>query len=233
MSLPLNTPDHVIQPFELARYNMIEQQIRPWNIKDPEILTLLGSMRREDFVPAAYRNMAFTDMEIPLREGVAVEGQCMLAPLVEARTLHDLQIQPHESVLEIGTGSGFMAALLGRRARSVLSLEIEPTLADQARKNLQTAGAGNVQVRTADGVHGAPGEAPFDVIVLSGSVATVPQALLDQLKPGGRLFAVVGSGPMMRATLITRKESGFETTQPWDIVAPRLLNFPELSQFQF
>lgn len=233
MSLPLNTPAHTIEPFEVARFNMIAQQIRPWNIHDPEILELLGTMRREDFVPAAYRNMAFTDMQIPLREGSQVEGQCMLAPLVEARTLHDLHIQPHETVLEVGTGSGFMAALLGRRAKSVLSLEIEPELADTARSNLAASGASNVQVRVADGAQGAAADGPFDVIVLSGSVAVVPPALLDQLKTGGRLFAVVGSGPMMRATIITRKDSGFETTQPWDTVVPRLLNFAELPHFQF
>ena len=234
MSLPLNTPNPSTDPMEIARFNMIAQQIRPWNIHDQEILELLGTMRREDFVPAAYRNMAFTDMQIPLREGgTQVEGQCMLAPLVEARTLHDLHIQPHETVLEVGTGSGFMAALLGRRAKSVLSLEIEPELADTARSNLALAGAHNVQVRVADGAQGAPADGPFDVIVLSGSVAVVPPVLLDQLKPGGRLFAVVGSGPMMRATIITRKDSGLETSQPWDTVVPRLLNFAELPHFQF
>lgn len=233
MALPLNTPDHVIQPFELERFNMVEQQIRPWNVQEPEILALLGSMRREDFVPASYRTMAFADLEIPLREGVSTEGQTMLAPRVEARTLHDLHIQPTESVLEVGTGSGFMAALLGRRARSVLSLEIDPDLADLARLNLQAAGAHNVEVRVADGALGAAAHGPFDVIVLSGSVATVPPLLLDQLKPGGRLFAVVGSGPMMRATIVTRGASGFETSEPWDTVVPRLLNFPELAQFQF
>ncbi len=233
MSLPLNTINPSTDPVEIARFHMVEQQIRPWNIRDPEILALLGSMRREDFVPATYRSLAFTDMEIPLREGVQIEGQCMLAPLVEARTLHDLQVQPTETVLEIGAGSGFMAALLARRARSVLSLEIEPALADIARGNLAVAGIHNAEVRVADGARDAAAPGTFDVIVLSGSVATVPPALLEQIKPGGRLFAVVGSGPMMRATIITRTKTGLETTQPWDTVVPRLQNFAELPHFQF
>ena len=233
MSLPLNTTNPSTDPADIARYHMVEQQIRPWNVQEPEILALLGSMRREDFVPAAYRSMAFTDMEIPLSDGAQVDGQCMLAPRVEARTLHDLHIQPHETVLEVGTGSGFMAALLARRARSVLSLEIEPALADIARSNLAAAGIHNAEVRVADGARDAAAPGTFDVIVLSGSVATVPPALLEQIKPSGRLFAVVGSGPMMRATIITRKDSGLETSQPWDTVVPRLQNFAELPHFQF
>ena len=233
MSLPLNTTNPSTDPADIARYHMVEQQIRPWNVQEPEILALLGSMRREDFVPAAYRSMAFTDMEIPLSDGAQVDGQCMLAPRVEARTLHDLHIQPHETVLEVGTGSGFMAALLARRASSVLTLEIDPALADMARSNLAAAGIHNAEVRVADGARGAAVHGPVDVIVLSGSVAVVPPVLLDQLKPGGRLFAVVGTGPMMRATIITRKDSGLETSQPWDTVVPRLQNFAELPHFQF
>lgn len=233
MSLPLNTPTHTPQAFEVDRYNMVEQQIRPWNVSDPDILALLGRMHREDFVPAAYRNLAFSDLEIPLREGAAGEGPAMLAPKVEARILHDLHVQPHESVLEIGTGSGFMAALLGQRARQVLTLEIDADLALQARQRLEASGATNVMVRTADGAQGAAADGPFDVIVLSGSVAVVPKALLEQLKPGGRLFAVVGDEPMMRATIVTRGDSGFTTSQPWDFVTPRLQNFTEPSRFAF
>ena len=233
MSLPLNTPTHTPQAFEVDRYNMVEQQIRPWNVSNPDILALLGRMHREDFVPAAYRNLAFSDLEIPLREGAAGEGPAMLAPKVEARILHDLHVQPHESVLEVGTGSGFMAALLGQRARQVLTLEIDADLALQARQRLEASGATNVMVRTADGAQGAAADGPFDVIVLSGSVAVVPKALLEQLKPGGRLFAVVGDEPMMRATIVTRGDSGFTTSQPWDFVTPRLQNFTEPSRFAF
>lgn len=233
MSLPLNTPTHTPQAFEVDRYNMVEQQIRPWNVSDPDILALLGRMHREDFVPAAYRNLAFSDLEIPLREGAAGEGPAMLAPKVEARILHDLHVQPHESVLEVGTGSGFMAALLGQRARQVLTLEIDADLALQARQRLEASGATNVMVRTADGAQGAAADGPFDVIVLSGSVAEVPAALLALLKDGGRLGAIVGGEPVMRFTLTRRTGDRFETTAPWDTIAPRLVNFPEPSGFTF
>ena len=233
MSLPLNTPTHTPQAFEVERYHMVEQQIRPWNVSDPDILALLGRMHREDFVPAAYRNLAFSDLEIPLREGAAGEGPAMLAPKVEARILHDLHVQPHESVLEVGTGSGFMAALLGQRARQVLTLEIDADLALQARQRLEASGATNVMVRTADGAQGAAADGPFDVIVLSGSVAEVPAALLALLKDGGRLGAIVGGEPVMRFTLTRRTGDRFETTAPWDTIAPRLVNFPEPSGFTF
>lgn len=216
---------------ERLRFNMIEQQIRPWDVLDFEILELLNNIRREDYVPAAHRALAFFDMEIPLGEG---PGQVMLSPKVEARMLQDLKIQKHESVLEIGTGSGFMAALLAARAAQVLSLEIDPQLAATAGKTLRSNGVSNVEVRAADGSKPLPSGPTFDVIVLSGSVARVPQNLLGSLKTGGRLAAVVGDEPMMRAHFITRVSEGqWDTTQPWDTVAPRLLNFPEPSRFNF
>ncbi|WP_028999268.1 protein-L-isoaspartate O-methyltransferase family protein [Azohydromonas australica] len=218
---------------EQARFNMIEQQIRPWDVLDPEVLTLLGVMKREDFVPASQRALAFVDMMVPLREGGAA-GQCMLEPKVEARLLQELRLQRHEKVLEVGTGSGYMAALLAHRAQQVFTLEIVPELADLAQANLKRAGVSNVTVRKADGSQGLPGEAPFDAIVLSGSVASVPQALLDQLKIGGRLVAVVGQEPVMRATLFTRTgEREFGEVRLFDTVAPRLLKFPEPTRFAF
>jgi protein-L-isoaspartate(D-aspartate) O-methyltransferase len=196
---------------------------------DADVLHLLSVVKREDFVPLAYRALAFADMEIPLGQ-----GQFMLAPKVEARLLQDATVQKHEKVLEIGTGSGFMASLLAHRAQRVISLEIDPELAKLARANLQKAGIHNAEVRQADGSQGAPQDAPFDVIVLSGSVAEVPQALLSQLKVGGRLVAVVGEEPVMRATVVTRHgEAAFSTAQAWDTVAPRLVNFPEPSHFKF
>ena len=153
----------------------------------------------------------------------------MLAPKVEARLLQDLQVQPTDKVLEVGAGSGYMAALLAHRAQRVITLEIDAELARMARANLQKAGISNVEVREADGAQGLPAEAPFDVIVLSGSVAEVPQALLAQLKVGGRLSAIVGDEPVMRATLVTRTgEATFTTAQPWDTVAPRLPVSPSL-----
>jgi protein-L-isoaspartate(D-aspartate) O-methyltransferase len=221
---------------EQARFNMIEQQIRPWDVLDAHVLDLLAVVRREDFVPAAHRALAFADLEIPLKAGDAAvaAGQVMLAPRVEARMLQDLQVAKHEKVLEIGTGSGFMAALLGHRAQRVLTLEIDNELARTAHANLQRAGVLNVEVRAADGASAdLSADGPFNAIVLSGSVAHVPERLLDLLKPGGRLMAVVGEDPVMRATLVRRAESGLVSTQAWDTVAPRLLGFPEPSRFHF
>jgi protein-L-isoaspartate(D-aspartate) O-methyltransferase len=222
---------------ERARFNMIEQQIRPWDVLNLEILALLSSVKREDFVPLAHKALAFVDMQVPLLGGTEEalrKGHCMLEPKVEARLLQDLNPMPHEKVLEVGAGSGYMAALLGHRAQRVISLEIEPRLAQMARANLQQAGMTNVEVREADGAKGLPAEGPFDVILLSGSVAEVPQALLSQLKVGGRLGTIVGFEPMMRATFVTRTgEASYSTTQPWDTVAPRLAHFPEPSRFHF
>jgi protein-L-isoaspartate(D-aspartate) O-methyltransferase len=223
--------------FERARFNMIEQQIRPWDVLDLEVLELLSLVRREDFVPMAHKALAFVDMQIPLLgsgEDAMQQGHCMLEPKVEARMLQDLHVKPHEKVLEVGTGSGYMAALLARRAQRVISLELHPELVKMARANLQRAGINNADVRQADGAKGLPAEGPFDVIVLSGSVAEVPPALLSQLKIGGRLAAIVGFEPVMRATFITRTgETTYTTTQPWDTLAPRLAHVPEPSRFQF
>jgi len=218
---------------EQLRFNMIEQQIRPWNVLELDILDLLSVVRREDYVPAAHRALAFFDMEIPLADATD-PGQCMLSPKVEARTLQDLHIRPTEKVLEIGTGSGYMAALLAHRAAQVLTLEIDEALAAGAAETLRRNGVANVEVRHADGAKPLPSGPMFDVIVLSGSVARVPQNLLGSLNIGGRLFAIVGEEPMMRAHIVKRTGEGqWETTQPWDTVAPRLLNFPEPSRFNF
>ncbi|TPG23172.1 protein-L-isoaspartate O-methyltransferase family protein [Variovorax guangxiensis] len=218
---------------ERLRFNMIEQQIRPWDVHDPDVLALLAEIRREDYVPTVHRALAFFDMELPLGNA-AMPGQTMLAPKIEARTLNDLKVQKHESVLEIGTGSGFMAALLAHRAAKVLTLEIDATLAERAAATLARNGVTNVEVRHADGSKPLASGPTFDVIVLSGSVARIPQGLLGSLNIGGRLAAIVGNEPMMRAHFVTRVSEGqWETTQPWDTIAPRLLNFPEPSPFNF
>lgn len=214
-----------------ARFNMIEQQIRPWEVLDPQVLELLMVVRREDFVPLAHQALAFVDMEIPTG---SAPGQVMLAPRVQARLVQDLGVQKTDKVLEIGTGTGFTAALLAHQAAQVQSYEIDATLAAQATANLHKAGIDNVTVRHADGSQGAAAEGPFDVILLSGSVAEVPRGLLEQLAVGGRLAAIVGEEPMMRATLITRTgQNSFVTAQPWDANAPRLLGFAEPSAFHF
>ena len=218
---------------EQARFNMIEQQIRPWDVLDLNVLDLLARVRREDFVPTAYKALAFVDAEVPLAPG-GKQGQVMLAPKVEARLLQEAHVQRHERVLEIGTGSGFMAALLAHRAQSVITLERVGALATQAAANLRRAGVLNALVREQDGAAGLAGDGPWDVIMLSGSVAEVPQALLDQLKVGGRLLAIVGQEPVMRAVRITRlSATALQSEDLFDTVAPRLLGMGEPTRFSF
>jgi protein-L-isoaspartate(D-aspartate) O-methyltransferase len=218
---------------EQARFNMIEQQIRPWDVLDPAVLELLARVRREDFVPPAYQALAFVDTEVPLPSSTG-PAQSMLAPRVEARLLQELAVQKHERVLEIGAGSGHMAALLAHRAQHVTTLEIDPDLARMATTNLRRAGVTNATVQQADGARAVPAEGPFDVILLSGSVAEVPQALLAELKVGGRLAAIVGHEPVMRATLVTRSsDRGYASVELFDTLAPRLRGFPEPARFSF
>lgn len=220
--------------FELARFNMIEQQIRPWNVLDQEILDLLNAMRREDFVPPAWRAMAFTDMEIPLTLDGHATGETMLAPKVEARLLQELGVRRHESVLEIGAGSGYMAALLAHRGRQVDTLEIEPELARFAAANIARAGIANASVRCADGADPAGNLPSYDVIVLSGAVAAVPEWLLGKLNPGGRLAAIVGDLPVMQAQIVTRAQgAGWNTTVLFETVAKPLRGFPVRLRFTF
>jgi protein-L-isoaspartate(D-aspartate) O-methyltransferase len=214
---------------EQARFNMVEQQIRPWQVLDAQVLTVLSNVQRELFVPQAYQAMAYTDTDIPLGH-----GEFMAPPRVAARLMHDLHLTGVEKVLEIGTGSGYMAALLAGRAQRVVSLEINPELASNARNNLQRAGITNVDVRVADGSTGASGDAPFDAIVLGGSVAEVPQALLQQLKVGGHLLAIVGTDHVMAATLFTRTaDAAWSSKALWDHTAPRLQGFTEPTRFKF
>jgi len=202
---------------EQARFNMVEQQIRPWNVLDPDALEVLISTRRELFVPPAYQDLAFADTEIPLGHDAV-----MLAPVVEARILQAVKVKKHEKVLEIGTGSGYMAALLSAHAQQVWTLEIDSVLAETARVNLGRAGIGNVSVETGDGLGGLPAHAPYDVIVISGAVPEVPPELLSQLKVRGRLLAIVGAAPVMEARLITRlDEEKFSTVVQFETsVAP-------------
>lgn len=220
---------------EIARFNMIEQQIRPWDVLDTQILALLNTVPREQFVPSTHQALAFSDLEIPLTHP-ATQGQCMLAPRVEARLLQDLQLKPTDHVLEIGTGSGYMAALLAHLARRVTTVEINQTLAANARDALETAQIQNVDVILGDGSHVETWRksGPFDVILLSGSVAALPMDWLAFLKPGGRLVGIAGHPPVMCATFTTKGENdSSNTTTPWDTIAPRLIGFPEPSKFSF
>jgi protein-L-isoaspartate(D-aspartate) O-methyltransferase len=214
---------------EQARFNMIEQQIRPWDVLDTSVLALLSAVRREDFVPAAHKAQAFMDIEIPLGN-----GRALLAPRVEARLVQDLNLSKRDTVLHIGAGTGYVTALLAHKARRVIGLESDAKLAAQARTNLRNAAVNNAEIVDSDGAAGFSAQAPFDAILLTGSVAQVPQNLLDQLKTGGRLLAIVGQDPVMQATLFTRvSDTQFSSQALFDTVAPRLAGFAEPSRFHF
>jgi protein-L-isoaspartate(D-aspartate) O-methyltransferase len=214
---------------EQARFNMVEQQIRTWEVLDPAVLDLLYAVPREDFVPAAYRKLAFADMEVPLGE-----GQCMMSPRIEARIVQALSLRKSDRVLEVGTGSGYLTALLARCAAHVYSLEIRPGLAAFGRANLERHGADNVTLEVADGARGDPKRAPYDAIVLTGSTPVLPAALREQLAPGGRLFAVVGEPPVMVARLITCTVPGaFGSEELFDTVLAPLVNAERPARFQF
>ena len=214
---------------EQARFNMVEQQIRPWDVLDPQVLDLLFVVKREDFVPPAYRNLAFADMEIPIGQ-----GQVMLAPRVEARLLQELSVKKSDRVLEIGTGSGYMAALLAARSEHVVTVELDPALATQARSNLEQAGITNVTVEEGNGARGWPQRGPYDVIVLSGSVPVLAPEFLKQLRVGGRLAAIVGDAPVMEAQLITCTTDGvYNTITVFETVVPPLNNVAAKDRFEF
>ncbi|EGF31535.1 Protein-L-isoaspartate O-methyltransferase [Oxalobacteraceae bacterium IMCC9480] len=214
---------------EQARFNMIEQQIRTWDVLDQDVLDLLMVVKREAFVPAAYAALAFVDTEIPLPC-----GQSMLMPKFEARMLQEAAVKKHESVLEIGAGSGYMAALLARCARHVTSIEIEEDLQALAEDNLCRYGIDNVDVILGDGARGWTDNAPYDVIVISGSVPVLPQEFLPQIKIGGRILCVVGDAPAMTAQVITRvSELGYDTVNLFETVIKPLRNAFTPSPFKF
>ena len=214
---------------EQARFNMIEQQIRPWNVLDQDVLDLLHVVKREQFVPAAYQNLAFADVEIPLPG-----GEAMLAPKIEARIMQETGVKKHETVLEIGTGSGYMAALLAHRAAKVTTVEINPETAELAKKNLANAGIHNVTVEVGNGAQGWEKGAPYDVIVISGALEVLPEAILKQVKVGGRIAAIVGQAPVMEAAIITRTgENTYSTVKVFETNVRYLTGAPALSHFQF
>ncbi|WP_371767296.1 protein-L-isoaspartate O-methyltransferase [Massilia sp.] len=214
---------------EQARFNMIEQQIRPWNVLDQDVLDLLHVVKREQFVPAAYQNLAFADVEIPLPGGDA-----MLAPKFEARILQETGVKKHETVLEIGTGSGYMAALLAHRAAKVTTVEINPETAELAKKNLADAGVHNVTVEVGNGAQGWEKGAPYDVIVISGALEVLPEAILKQVKVGGRIAAIVGQAPVMEAAIITRTgDNAYSTVKVFETNVRYLTGAPVPSHFQF
>ena len=218
---------------EKARFNMIQQQIRPWEVLDQGVLGLLSVVRREEYVPEAHSDLAFADVEVPLRDN-GIPGKVMLAPKMEARILQEVAIRNTDKVLEIGTGSGYMAALLAAKAEFVYTVEIDPALVDSARKNLKQAGVANVSVDVGDGAQGWPLYAPYDVIVLSGSTPVLPESLMRQLKIGGRLAAIVGELPAMQLQLVTRTaENAFNTINVLETVVAPLINAVHREKFVF
>lgn len=214
---------------EQARFNMIEQQIRPWEVLDERVLDLMAEVPREDFVPEAYRSLAYTDTAIPLGN-----GQVMMPPKLAARILQALDIQPTETVLEVGTGSGYFTALLARLARHVFSVDINPDMTRQAQERLAAHGIHNVTLETGDGARGWERHAPYDVIVLTGSVPLLPDSFREQLRVGGRLLAIVGDSPVMEVKLITRRgESDWSGETLFETDLPPLINAPQPDRFRF
>lgn len=188
---------------ELARHNMVEQQVRPWEVLDSRVLEALTAIRREDFVPAGYRNLAFADLPLPL-----THGEFMMKPVVEGRVLQAVAPTRAETVLEIGTGSGFLTACLARLSASVYSIEQHTDLADGARARLRDARIANATVDVAEAVHAFRPDEPYDAVVVTGAVFSLPARWREWVRPGGRLFAIVGESPVQRATLYTRGVDG-------------------------
>ncbi len=216
--------------FEQARFNMIEQQIRPWEVLDSEVLDTLALVKRELFVPPAYAALALADLEIP----IGGPGQIMLAPKIEARFLQELALKKSDKVLEIGTGSGYMAALLAKRAGQVYSVDIDPAMTEMARANLERAEIANVKLETGDAARGWAAHAPYNAIVVSGALPYLPDSLLQQLAPEGRLVAIVGEEPVMTAQLLTHAGEGrCNVIGLFETLAPTLKNAARRESFAF
>lgn len=214
---------------EQARFNMIEQQIRTWDVLNQDVLDLLFKIKREEYVPPAYRMLAFSDLELPLGH-----GEVMLAPKLEARMLQELELKKTDKVLEIGTGSGYMTVLLASSARLVHTVERIPEFKMQAEKKLAEHGITNVVAEVGDAARGWPRQGPYDAIVLTGSVPILAEAFLESLTVGGRLLAIIGEAPAMRARLYTRySESGIRHDDLFETVIPMLYNAPQVEKFIF
>ena len=215
--------------FDQARFNMIEQQIRTWEVLDSTVLDLLHEVRREEFVPPEHKALAFADLELPLGH-----GEAMMQPKVEARIVQELALQSHETVYEVGTGSGYLTALLARRARHVTSAEIHPDLKARAAANLAAAGVRNVTLLEGDSAARPLAEGNYDAIVITGSMPVLPRAFLERLAPGGRLFAVLGDPPVMKATLVRQPSPGSHpATELFETLLKPLVNAPQPSRFRF
>ncbi|MBP8267860.1 MAG: protein-L-isoaspartate O-methyltransferase [Zoogloea sp.] len=215
--------------FEQARFNMVEQQIRPWEVLDFGVLDVLMSVRREEFVPEAYKGVALSEAEIPLGH-----GSTMLIPVIEGKILQAVQVKASDKVLEVGAGSGYFAALLAAKADWVRTVEIDPVLVNMAHDNLKRYGVENVIVEEGDAIRGWPSNAPYDLIVVSGGVPFIPETLLQQLKVGGRLFAFVGEQHLMTAQLATCVAEGkYSTESLFENAVPMMRNAPHKNAFSF
>lgn len=214
---------------ERARTNMIESQIRPWDVLDQTVLDLLALVKREEFVPAQYRSLAFADMELPLGH-----GEVMLSPKLEARMLQELALAKSDKVLEVGTGSGYVTALLAHLAGQVVSVERIEEFSHAAARRLAGHDIRNVTLEIGDAADGWSRHAPYDAILLTGSVPLLPEAFRNQLAPGGRLLAVIGEEPVMTATLITRvSDDAFSSTGLFETSIPPLRNVKQPERFIF
>lgn len=213
---------------ETARRNMVDSQVRTWEVLDERVLELLRRAPREAFVPAAFRNLAFADMQIPLGA-----GQVMMTPKLEGRLLQALDIEPDDRILEIGTGSGWLTWLLASLGREVVSVEIVPELHHQAAAKLAAHGMGNATLELGDGARGWDRYAPYDAIVVTGSLPLLPESFQKSLAARGRLFAIIGRSPAMEARLIRRLDGGLESTTLFETDLPPLLNAPAPDGFVF
>lgn len=212
-----------------ARFNMIEQQVRTWEVLDPRVLQLLNDLPREHFVPEAYQGLAFADIEIPLGF-----GQNMLSPKLEGRMLQALSIKSTDKVLHIGTGSGYFTALLAHQAQHVFSIEINAELSATAAYKLSQHHIHNVTLELADGNYGMPAKQPFDIIVYTGSSPIEPAGVRQQLAIGGKMLIVLGSTPVMQATLIERvSESAFKQDVLFETCITELENAAQATAFTF
>jgi protein-L-isoaspartate(D-aspartate) O-methyltransferase len=223
------TPQMDLEDLERARFNMIEQQIRTWEVLDQRVLDLLARVRREEYVPPAYRALAFMDLEIPLGH-----GEKMLSPKLEARMVQELALNPGDRILEVGTGSGYMTALLAGFGAHVYSVDIVAEFTQGATAKLVAHGVSNVTLETGDAARGWDRHAPYDAIVLTGSVPVLPEAFRTSLAVGGRLLAIIGELPVMQATLVTRLgHDAYNSVGLFETCIPPLRNAPQPARFVF
>ena len=212
-----------------ARHNMIEQQIRPWDVLDQRVLELIDGLPRDKFVPMAYLKLAYADINIPLNH-----GQVMMPPKIEARMLQALNIKSSDIILEVGTGSGYVTALLARSGKHVYSVDVYPDFVESAGRKLAELGISNVTLESGDAVNGWDSHAPYDVIAITGSLPALPDTFLQSLKIGGRLFVITGQEPVMEAYLITRNAEQSWVKQPlFETVLPPLVNASQPQRFVF